>query len=175
MKRTIVLLSVIALMASCNKVLDKLGTFNVKRTGEFTVPASSTFGTPVFLETPFIASDYKKEFENAGYSTDNVDHFKLTKMIVKIKSPAGANFDPLASMKISISADGLPEVEIASKATVPTGVTEMEIDVTSVDLKQYLMKENFAMKAEALTDEAIASDMLIEAEGTFEVKANLLK
>ncbi len=175
MKKAILFFSAVILMASCSKVLDQLGTFRFSRSGEFTIPATSLVGQAIVFSTGEIETAYIKEFESNGFSVDKVDHIKLTKMVVRTKLPVGQSFDFLKSVSISISADGLSEIQVASKLSVADdGSTQLEADVSGEDLKPYIMKEKFQMKASAELDQAITQDIIVEVTPTFEVSANLL-
>lgn len=175
MKKIILLLATITLMTACNKVLNKLTTFNITRTGEFTIPATSIVGQAILLSSQDIETSYAQEFENNGVSTENVEYIKITKMKVRIKTPASADFNFLKSVELTISADGLSEKVIASKNNIQNDyVNEMEIDVTGEDLKPYLMKDKFKLNTSSVLDEVIPQDYVIEATPTFEVKGNLL-
>lgn len=174
MKKVFLLLGLVALITSCDK-LDQLTTFQFSRTGEFTIPATTVVGVPITLNTPDITTSYIQEFESNGMSTDNVEYIKLVGMKVGVKSPAGETLDFLKSVTLSISADGLAESEIASKSNIPNnGALELDFDVSEVDLKQYMMKDNFKMKASAELDQVITQDVTIYARPTFEVKGNVL-
>ena len=175
MKKAIVLLSVFAVMVSCQKVLDKISTFEISRTGEFTIPKTSVIGIPITLTTPDITTSYLDDFEAQGFSTDNVEYIKLTKLKLKIKTPAGVDFNFLKDVELSISADGLSDKVLASKINHQNdNSNEMDIDLTQEDFKPFIMKDKFQMKMTAEIDELITQDYLIEATPTFEVKGKLL-
>lgn len=175
MKKTILFLSVIALLASCTKVLDQLTTFSFTRDAEFTIPANTILGTPITVGTGDIETSYISEFENNNASVDNIDYIKLTAMNLQIVSPANGNFNFLKDIDIKISADGLPDKSIAFKTNNQNeGVQNLDIDVTGEDLKPYLTKDKFSMEINLTTDELVSQEYKIRSEATFEAKANLL-
>lgn len=174
MKKIVLLLSVVAVLGSCTKVLDKLTTFSFTRDTEFTIPSSTILGTPLTLSTGDVQTSYVSEFENNGASVDNIDYIKLTAMSLEILSPANGNFNFLKDISIKISADGLGDKSIAFKMNVQNeNVQKIDIDVTGEDLKPYLTKDKFSMVVDVTTDEIVSQDTKVKSEATFEAKANL--
>jgi hypothetical protein len=168
---SIVVFSVLA--ASCTKVLDSLTTFTFSRTTTFTIPGSTGLGIPVNLNTPDVVTNYETEFSTNNANADKIEYIKLTDMNLAVSSPANGNLDFLKSIQLSISADGLSDIVIASKNDVADGLSILELDVQDEDLKPYLIKDTYKLKVEAVTDQLITQDYDFSTTSTFEVKANL--
>lgn len=171
MKKAIILFSVLVAFASCTKLLDQLVTFQFTRDTEFTLPATSTLGVPINLNSTEVATSYESEFANNNTNTEKVEYVKVIGLDLQVTSPAGANFNFLKSIEISISADGLADKVIASKNDIQNdNVQELMLDASEEDLKPYLTKDKFSLKISAVTDEVITQDYDMKIASTFEVK-----
>jgi len=174
MKKAIILLSVVAVFASCTKLLDQLTTFTFTRDAEFTLPASSTLGVPISLNSTDVETSYESEFANNNTNTENVESIKITALSLQVTKPAGADFNFLKSIELSISADGLADKVIASKNDIQNeNVQQLNLDVTAEDLKPYLTKDKFSLKISAVTDEVLTQDYEMKTSSTFEVKGKV--
>jgi hypothetical protein len=91
-----------------------------------------------------------------------------------ITSPSNADFSFLKSINVYISAEGLNEVKIAWKENVPSDVTLLSLDVTGVDLKEYIKADKFSLRLNTETDELLASDHHIDVHSAFFVDAKIL-
>ena len=73
-----------------------------------------------------------------------------------------------------ISADGLDEVKIAGKVNVPADVAVLDLDITGVDLKEYIKADKFSLRLNTVTDELLTSDHHIDIHSEFFVDAKIL-
>lgn len=175
--KKIILLSLIIIgvagVYSCKK-LDKLTQFHLEYTSSVTVPANSIVNLPISLASPDITTDYQSKFENNNTSKDLVDEIKLDKINIKVKAPHGTNLNFLKSVEVFISAEGLDEIRVASKFDVPDGLTSLDLDYISDNLKEYVLKESIKLRVKTITDEAITQDRDLEILTRFWVNAKIL-
>jgi hypothetical protein len=172
MKKLFISLSVVCLLASCTKLLDTLTTFQFKRDATFFMPSSATLGVPISLNSTEVQTSHETEFENNNTSIENVEYIKVVALSLEIITPETGDFNFLKSITLNISADGLPDKVIAEKADLSNdGLSKIDLDVSSEDLKPYLTAEKFKLKIEAVTDKVLTTDYDIKTESTFEAKA----
>ena len=93
---------------------------------------------------------------------------------MKITSPSTQRFDFLKSIEISISASGLSDLKIAQKLDFPESVgNEVALDVLENDIAEYIKKDKFKLKVNVVSDKTIASEVQIDVNSVFRVKAKL--
>ena len=69
----------------------------------------------------------------------------------------------------------MTEAELAWKRPIDAGAGNvLTLDVSQVDLKEYLKQENFSMKVTATTDEVLSVDHTFDIKPTFTVDAKIL-
>lgn len=175
--KKIITLALIAMgiltLNSC-KELDEFTQFNLDYTTEVTIPANSVINLPLNLATPDVQTNYQNQFSNNNTNTDLVEEIKLAALDIVAKAPQGSNLDFLKSIKVFISADGLDELEIASKSDIPDGLTVLNLDKTDANLKDFVTKETIKLRVETVTDEAITQDRDLEIFTRFRVNAKIL-
>ncbi len=172
MKKLFLSFILLATFASCTKLLDTLTTFQFTREATFFMPSSATLGVPINLNSTEVLTSYENEFSNNNTSAENADYIKVIAMNLQIVSPTTGDFNFLKSIALSISADGLTDKVIAEVKDVQDGLSQLDLDVSTEDLKPYLTTDKFKLKIEAVTDEVLLNDYDIKTEATFEVKAN---
>lgn len=176
MKKRIIGFSLIVLMTSGCKDLDKLTQFNMEFNQSFVIPASTGVNLPFNIMTPDVQTNSSSTFSNNKTRKDLVDEIKLTKLELTITSPANADFSFLKSVSIYISAPGLTETKIAYKDEVPTNAgTLLALDVSGVDLKEYIKADKFSLRLNTVTDELLASDHTLNARSNFFVNAKIFE
>jgi hypothetical protein len=53
-------------------------------------------------------------------------------------------------------------------------VKELSLDLSGIDLKQFIIKDKIKLRSEATTDELITQDYVIQTDLDIKVEANLL-
>ena len=173
MRKLLLTLVFLGTLASCTKLLDSLTTFRFTRNATFFMPSAATLGVPINVNSTEVLTSHENEFSNNNTSIEKVDYIKVVAMNLQIISPTTGIFNFLKSIKLNISADGLPDKVIAEKMDIQDeGLKKLDIDVSADDLKPYLTGEKYKLKIEAITDEVLLSDYDIKTEATFEVKAS---
>jgi hypothetical protein len=139
------------------------------------IPSSTGINLPINLFTPDIESNAESTFSVNNTRKDLIQEIRLTKLDLKISSPPSASFDFLKSITIFISAEGLPEIEIAAKDNIPDNVGAfLSLDTKDVDLKEYIKKDQFKLRLNTTTDQVITSDYHIDVQLSFFVDAKIL-
>ena len=171
----LVLASIVCLNISCKKTQDKvdqLTEFDMNYSTDFTVPSTSvTVNVPADFTTPDIPTNSSSTFSNQKTISSKVSEIKITKF--EIVSTSG-NFVYLKSITLFIQAAGQPEVQIASKTNIPTGLTTVSMDLSGNNIKDYIFGTSFKIRANVTIDGAIASNQTMKLNQTLHVRATLV-
>ncbi|PCJ88721.1 MAG: hypothetical protein COA57_03200 [Flavobacteriales bacterium] len=175
MKKPIALFSLIVLLIFACKDKDELLTFKLSVSEEFTVPAFQyVVDTVLTVNVNDIPTNSDKLFKDNGTSSDFVKDIKLSAMSITIVSPTSQNLDFLKTISIYISADGLSEILLASKTTVPTGITTLDLDVSGEAMDDYIKGDFIDLKVETGADETLPQDTELKTDMEFSITANPL-
>lgn len=176
MRNVISILSVAALctMNSGCKLLDELRTFDINYDVDFTIPSSTIINLPIDIPTPPTTTNSEQRFEDEGVESEWIDSIRLTGLTVTINSPQGEDFEFLEDISLFMNADGQQEVLIAEKVPVPSGSgSQIELDVTGVDLYPYISQNSFSLRTQVTTDQAMTQSVDCTARLVIEVKATI--
>ncbi|MDP3567471.1 hypothetical protein [Sediminibacterium sp.] len=177
MKRLVgigVFILLLSIIGSCKKIR-KLKEFDLMYTEDIIIPANNTVLTvPFDIVTPEQTTNTEAEYDNQGTSSKLVEEVKLTKLLFSIKSPTSSNFDFLNSVEIFLSSPNNTEILVASKYNIPeTGLKQLEMEVSSENLKNILQDESYNLRVKTVTDKTIFSDITVTTNATFHVKARV--
>lgn len=173
MSKYISIIVLAVLFVGCSK-LDELTKFNIDYETQATIPSTVGINLPFDVLTPETETNSSSTFESNDTRKDLIEEIKLTKIQLEIVTPSDADFSFLESIEVFISAEGLSEILIASKIDVPVGISLLDLDVTDVDLKEYIKKDKYTLRLNTITDEAISQDHQIDIKSTFFVDAKIL-
>ena len=173
-KYFLVLILAIGTLTSCNQI-DNLTKFTMDYDSSMTIPSSTGVNLPFVLNTPQMESNSESEFESNNTHKDLIEDIRLRKLKLTLTSPDNEDFSFLESIKIFIVADGLQELEIAFNEDVAaTAGKVLDLQTMDVDIKDYIKKDKFSLKVQAVTDEVITSDHHIDIHSEFFVDAKIL-
>jgi len=173
-KYFLVLILVISTLVSCDQI-DNLTKFNMDYDSSMTIPSSTGINLPFVLNTPETQSNSESEFESNNTHKDLIEDIRLRVLELTLTSPDNEDFSFLESIKIYIVAEGLQEIEIAHNENVAETVGKLlKLQTVDVDIKDYIKKDKFSLKVEAVTDEVIAADHNIDIHSEFFVDAKIL-
>jgi hypothetical protein len=114
-----------------------------------------------------------QEFRNQGYGKDDVDSVRMTRLSLVIAAPGDADFDFLQRIAFSVSAPGLPTVEIARLDPVPRGVATLELEVDEAfELQPYVVAPSMTLTAQA-TGQRPPQRTTVDAAARFRIDVNL--
>lgn len=175
---TLLVLSILLFSLSCKKTkekVDELTEFDMSYSYNLTVPSTSIVASnttvPVSFTTPDIPTNSSSTFSSQKTIAEKVSEIKLTDFKI---STTGTNLDYLKSLTIYIQAAGQPEVQIANKAIVPSGVTFVNVDLSNTNLKEYIFGSAFKIRVALTVNTMISSDQILKLDQTMHVKATLL-
>ncbi|WP_276134173.1 hypothetical protein [Polluticoccus soli] len=128
-----------------------------------------------YAPTMAMATNSKQYVGESGSTPDLVKHAKMTKLLASILQPTGANFDFMDTVRMFVSAEGLEEKLIAYKYGIPKGTQQLDLDVDSVNLKQYFLKDSMYIRFGGHFIGVPDSNTKVELKTTFNMLANPLK
>ena len=171
---SVLLLITVLLLPGC-KAVKKLTQFSLKFNQTIIIPSTVGINLPFNINTPPMATNSVAEFERNNTNSSLVERIELRQLRLKLTAPSNSDFSFLNSVKIFLSADGLPETLVAWRENIPDNVgKELDLQTTNADLKAYVMKERISLRVSTVTDKLIASEHHIDLEATFFVDARLL-
>lgn len=172
MKKQILVLGIILSIFGCKRI-DKLTQFDMEFNETVVIPSSTGINLPFNILTPDVETNSESTFEVNDTRKDLIEEIILTSLDLTITSPSNADFSFLKSINVYISAEGLNEVKIAWKDNIPSDVKALNLDVTGVDLKEYIKADKFSLRLNTETDELLASDHHIDVHSVFFVDAKI--
>jgi hypothetical protein len=155
----------------CKKTKDQVNEateFTIDYSTTLPVPSSSiSANVPVEFTTPDIPTTSTTRFASEKTTKELIDEIKLTKFNISTNT---GNLDFLKSISISIQASGLPGTAVASKTVVPTGQTSFSADLSDVNIKDYIFKDNIQFKVSLTINTALGTDKELKLEQSVKVK-----
>ena len=149
--------------------------FDLDYTSSITVPASSGLNLPFDLFSPEVTTNAESTFGSNNTNKNLVSEITLSSLTATITSPNDQRFDFVDDITLYINADGLSEIEVASVTDVPENVgTTLDFTITGNNLKDYLVKDKFTIRAEVTTDKNITEQVNIELDSKFSVLADII-
>lgn len=181
MKKTlsvILVLSLIIFGVSCKKTkekVDELTEFDMSYSYDLSIPQNSITATNTTVPADFTTSDISTNssstFSAQKTAADKVSEIKLTKFKI---STTATNLNYLNSITIYIQGSGQPEIQLASKSTVPSDVQSFDMDLSGTNLKEYLFGTTFKLRVSVLVNTTISGQQTLKLDQTMHVKATLL-
>lgn len=166
-----IILSLVVLNLSCKK--DKITEFDIDYTSTLTIPSTSiTVNVPADFNSPEIPTDSKDKFTSEKTVQNLVDEIKLTKFDLSV---ANGNLNFLKSLNIYLKTSGLGDVLIASKTSIPQGVSALAMDLENVNIKEYIFKDKIQFRVTVTIQTGLAATQQLKMDQTVHVKAKLVK
>lgn len=157
------------------ETIDRLTQFHIDYSTSVIVPASTGVNLPFNLMTPKIESNAESTMAVNDTRKDMVEEVSLSSLKLTLTSPSNEDFSFLESITIYINADGMAETKVAWKENVSaTAGSVIELDVTGVDLKDYILKDEFTLRVNVVTDEFLATEHQIKVDARFFIDAKIL-
>ena len=176
MKKTHILISLAVMVGivstGCEELFGDLLKFDTNYYGyDITIEPSDTLGLLTFTEE-VITGDLDPVLQENGVSRDNLKSAILKEGKAKIQT-MGFTFDPVSDIELHISSEGLGSKKIAWLDPIPEGATEITLELTGDDLKDYLLADEFTIMAVGTLTSQVESEVVIRAEVKFELKGGL--
>ncbi len=160
---------------SCKKTQDKvdeLTEFDMNYSTDFTVPSSSvSVNIPADFTTPDVTTNSSSTFSSQKTVSSKVTEIKLTKFEMV---SGGGDFDYLKSIIIYMQAAGQPEIQLATKTSIPTGISTLSLDLSGNNIKDYIFGTAFKLRVNVVIDGAITANKVMKLNQTMHVKAVLI-
>lgn len=173
MKKFISLFASVAavlVLASCNpkKTINDATTFTIDYSAEVQVPAVTVTvsGTQDYT-TPDIPTTSSARYVTEGTTPALIDKISLTRFNI---SATGTTLDFVKSVNITMQASGLPDVSVASKTVIPAGSSSIDCDLSGTNIKDYIAKDNFKLKATITFEKAQTADCKLKFEQSIKVE-----
>ncbi len=170
----VLLAGIIAFSTACN--LDKFTEFYLgPYTTSVTIPGTSIAGQILdnLLSSP-VPTNSESTFSGNSTGKDHIEKITLSEMTLTVTDPANGNFNFLKSITIYITADGLADKQIATKANIADGLNVIDMEESGEDIKDYLSAANFTLKTKAEFDGAPLQDTKVNITTKYFVDAKLL-
>lgn len=176
LKFFIPLVSFLIIVSSACKRIEKLTEFYIDYETYVLIEGSGGINLPFNFFSPEVKSNAEAEFAVQGSEKERAKEIRLHTMQLSIVRPNNANFNFLKEIKIFLSAEGLSEIEIAGLSDIPNNnVAILNLMVKNNNLREYIVKDQFKLRAYAVTDENVIEDIEVKIYSNFFVKAGLIK
>ncbi len=153
-----------------------IDNIQVETSSETTIPARSLVedlvGNLAFLGFDGFDISQSEEFQNGGYTKDQIDSVRILSLQLEIVAPEGATFDFLESIHFFVEAEGLPRVQIAGLAAIADGQTLLDLDIDKVELLEYVVSPTIKITTEA-TGLRPEQETQVKADLIFDVDVNV--
>ncbi len=172
MKKLLLLLTLVSLF-SCDE-LDELTKFDLDYETSFTIEVPEDIDVPIEISTPTVTTNSEFEFENNDTRSDLIESITLKSLVISIDEPQSGNFDFLNEIRVSIIAEGLPELEIAYLENITEeNLSELVLEVVDEDLKEYLKVDSYTFEITTIMNAFIQEDHTIAINSIFSVDAEI--
>jgi len=155
--------------------IDELTKFNMDYNTQVVIESSANIDLPFDVFSPDVETNSESEFAINDTRKDLIEQIILRELNLTITAPEEEDFSFLESVNIYISAEGLPETQIASMDEVPDNNTgSLQLVTVGTDIKEYIKMDSFSLRLNTVTDEIITSDYYIDVDAVFFVDAKIL-
>lgn len=172
----LLLASVSLLFTTCKKTkekADEITEFDIDYSTTVSVPSNTiSLNVPVDFTTPDVPTQSSSKFALNKTTQGLVDYIKLTRFNISV---GNGNLDFLKSLSIFIKASGMGETLVASKTSIPTGITTVAMDLQDVNIKDYIFLPNVQFRVNVVIDASTLAGQTLILDETVHVKATIVK
>ncbi len=186
MKRIIIApaiaLALVAVALLNSGCLEKIAKFT-----EFDIPYKTTFSVPkipavaiggildtINVSSPDIPSLFSKYLDDNQTAKDLLDSVNLKSLNLKVTSPVSGNFNFVKSAKLFISSGTLAEKELATRDSIPLGLTSLDFSAkNATNIRNYLEQTNFKIRLLAIPRTPTDSTTNVEMNIKFHINAKI--
>lgn len=158
----------VLLMSSCdwfNKILSV--DFNTNSADvSFTVDPTGAGSHQ--LKVDVIQSDLEQEIKDNGGDISNLKSVQMEQATAMVIS-AGRNLDAFQSLEVIVSSDGNPDDTIAWVDNIPTGVTSVDLTVTTDELKSIIDQDQYTVTINGVLDEDLTESIDLKVSVIYHV------
>lgn len=105
------------------------------------LPVAPPGGITADLPRYAVATNSQLYIKESGTSTDKIIHVKLKELKGEILQPSTQSFDYVDTLRIYLSAEGLPEQLVAYKYGIEKEQKVLNLQLTDLNLKNYFIKD----------------------------------
>ncbi len=171
-----------ASVVSCNKLADIIVIRkNVEYTQDQDIPnipnpgvAFPTAGVTIPFPKYSLVTNSSTFFKDNNTSSNLLTSVKPHELGITLIQPANTNLDYVDTMRVYISADGLPEV-LAAHEYGKNNASAFNLTPEDVELKSYFLKDSMYVRLEAHFIDYPDSNSKIQVKTSLAVVANPLK
>lgn len=148
--RRVGVLGLTILLSTCSGI----DNFDIEESSTSTIPAGSpleqVLGNLGFGNFLNLDITQNQTLQNQGVTKDQIDSVHITKLTLRITSPAsGQDFTFISSLKFYVGSEGLERALIASGGPFPSGASTIDLTVENVDLAPYVAAPSLDITTEA--------------------------
>jgi hypothetical protein len=121
-----------------------------------------------YEQVEIITTDIKKQIEDEGGKIDDLQSVKISDLTVSVVSGT-ANLDAFESFKITIKADGIDEKQIAWMDTIPLGVTSVEPQHITDNLKDFIGEDQYTITLTGVLRNTTTEDITLRVSSHYDV------
>ncbi|MGK0359830.1 MAG: hypothetical protein ACI9U2_002136 [Bradymonadia bacterium] len=114
------------------------------------------------------------EFEERGYSPDDVDYIRLSSLIVRVLDPEGQDLAFIGEMRVILDNPNLPALTLATQTDFPAGEGEVAFETSDSNLKTYLLGTRSSITFEIEDSRRPPQDTQVEIHAVFDVDINVI-
>jgi hypothetical protein len=151
-------LLMLIVLSACKKEQPKAIEFEIPYSSNVDIPGSGlTINQPVEFTSSDIPTNANTFLTGNNTSSDNIEAIRYTQFKLTAMAPSGQNLDFIKSVKLYMKAANEADVLVASNENIPTGVTAIDLSLFDVNVKNYLLKDNFKVRIVVTPRAALAS------------------
>jgi hypothetical protein len=171
--RFVVALIGMLIIAGCDEI-NELLTFTIEDESSFVVESTVPLSFPIDLATPDVTTNSNQKFENNNTKASLVKDVRLKELTLSISTPTDKTFSFLKSVRLFISTDQQPEIELASAENILADVDVIALTPTSEKLDAYVKSSTYKLRTQIVTRETLTEDVEIGISLAFKVTADPL-
>lgn len=174
MKKTISIITILALIIGLNVSCKKKPVeFDIDYTNTVTIPSTAvSINVPTDFDSPEIPTDSKSKFSSNNTAKELIDEIRMTKFDLSV---ANGNLDFLKSLKIYLKTSDLGDILVASKTTIPQGVSSLSMDLQDLNIKEYIFKDKIQFRVNVTIKTGMTETQQLKMDQTVHVKASIMR
>jgi hypothetical protein len=163
--------SMILLVFSGCKEVDKLLTFTIDHQVTFQIENSSPVNLPIEISTPDVATNSSQTFQNNNTNAGLVKDVKLQEIKLTVVNPSGKTFSFLKSITLFISTSQTNEIELASLDNIPATATIITLTPTNANLDAFVKASSYKLRTSLVMRETLTEPVDVRTDLKFKVTA----
>lgn len=158
-------------LVSCNKL--KHAKFTADYSTDLTIPKRDNNGTDT-LYGQDINTNIETIMKDNNTSTDLVKSVRIQTVTLDLVSPTDKDFSCLTDLRVFLSSENAPEIEVASKHNISEHSRQIVLTLGDIELKPYLISDIVKVRVISQNGASIPEDLHVNAKFKFKFEADLL-